>query len=346
MAELEECEFFRKISTDKRLMMKKNYLLLFLTFVLVGCQNEMDVSKQNKDQTQSDIQEEVEIAENTNIPASLLNEISQQISVPIEDITEGDLLKVKSINITSQNNDDVSALSEMKNLESLYVSAPIDISSISELNNLKYLYLMNMNYPITKFDFLTSHEQLNTLDIQNSGIEDLKEFPTLKKLESLSLVNNQVQDLAPIENLTSLEVLDITNNQITSLSPLENLMNLHSLSLDNNPIKDATPIGKLSSLLFLSINGIPIDSIEFVQELNKLERLQISDTEVSDLSSLVNLKSLSYLDIRNTNVTSIKALRELESLHILLLNKDKVKDWKSLENKAGLRISETVILAE
>lgn len=165
--------------------MKKSYLLLFLFLVLVGCQNEIDVSKQNEDHSQNDIQEEVETVEYTKIPASLLNEISQQIGIPSEEVTEDDLLKVKSMNITSQNNDDVTALSEMKNLESLYVSAPIDVSSISELSNIKYLYLMNMNNPITKFDFLRSHEQLNTLDLQNTGLEDLKEFPTLKKIKYL-----------------------------------------------------------------------------------------------------------------------------------------------------------------
>jgi len=96
------------------------------------------------------------------------------------------------MNITSKNNDDVSALSEMKNLESLYVTVPIDIGSIRELSKLKYLYLMNNQ--ITKFDFLKSHEQLNTLELHDNGIMDLKEFSMLKKIESLILADNQVQD--------------------------------------------------------------------------------------------------------------------------------------------------------
>ncbi|SFP96843.1 hypothetical protein SAMN05421670_0472 [Psychrobacillus psychrotolerans] len=100
--------------------MKKSYLVFFLFLVLVGCQIEIDVSKQNKDHSQNDIQEEVETVEYTKIPSSLLNEISQQIGIRSEEIKEDDLLKVKSMNITSQNNDDV--------------SAPIDVSSISLLN--------------------------------------------------------------------------------------------------------------------------------------------------------------------------------------------------------------------
>lgn len=63
------------------------------------------------------------------------------------------------------------------------------------LRKLEYLYIMNNS--LSNLDFLETLQQLNTLDLKNNDIVELKGLPT-DKIENLSLSNNKIQVIGPI----------------------------------------------------------------------------------------------------------------------------------------------------
>ncbi|MDI9869055.1 COR domain-containing protein, partial [Flectobacillus roseus] len=103
---------------------------------------------------------------------------------------------------------------------------------------------------------------LNSLDLRNNKITDIRFLEKLTNLNSLDLRNNKITDIRFLEKLTNLNSLDLRNNKITDFRFLEKLTNLNSLDLRSNQITDITPIVPLIQ------KGIAISLKEYDWEQN------------------------------------------------------------------------------
>ena len=119
-------------------------------------------------------------------------------------------------NLTNNSMTDLSALKEMKNLESLSIEYGnlTTLSGIESLGKIKSLY------------------------IGKSELSDISAASGLSRLDYLQLDSNRISDVSPLSELTGLESLYLMDNSISDISPLSNLTGLKSLNLNDNIISD------------------------------------------------------------------------------------------------------------
>lgn len=129
-------------------------------------------------------------------------------------------------------------------------------------------------------------EEIVTLDLSGSGLEDLAELAAYTNLRYLYLGNNAIDSLEPISGLEKLVVLDLSYNQLTDIKGIEKLTNLEELYLDGNRISDLSALESLNSLQVLSVADNRIENISVLCNMKKLHSLDISGNEILDFSPI------------------------------------------------------------
>jgi len=144
----------------------------------------------------------------------------------------------------------IDALRDIPNIRSLtlfqtYVG---DLSAISEMSQLEALDLSVLDIESSELDALSGLANLQTLILRNIALDDISFLSGLTALEKLILEHNlYIYDLAPLSGLTTLRHLEIINSSIEDVTPLEGLLNLEYLSLAGNHITNIQPLSGFSN---------------------------------------------------------------------------------------------------
>lgn len=106
---------------------------------------------------------------------------------------------------------------------------------------------------------IETYEQLDTLSLEDCGLESLENFPNLPNLMRLNLTLNKIKgNLESITHLSQLMQLSLIDNEITTiedLRPLTCMFNLNSLDLLGCPI---TLIDEYAKLVFELIPSLEV----------------------------------------------------------------------------------------
>lgn len=193
--------------------------------------------------------------------------------------------------------------------------------------------------------------------LNDSGLQQLREFPQLRSLSShemtdaglvhvakiaalrtLDIAQTNVTDagLAYLGELGALRVVVLSSTDATDagLAHLARLEALEELHLYNTKVTDAglVHLAELRQLRTLSLGrtGVTNAGLAYLAGLNRLRHLQLSDTIVGDvgLAHLANLTALHSLVLRNTSVgdSGLQHLAGLEALRKLDLDSTGVTD--------------------
>jgi internalin A len=166
-------------------------------------------------------------------------EIRKKLQKPDGALTQADLKKVKSLN-----------LSNVK-------LAGLDVCVFSQLTGLKDLFLGPGEYD--DLSPIAAAKDLESLAASRNQVKDLTPIAKLTKLDRLDLGRSQVSDLKPIAGLTSLTELALDDCPVEDVSPLVKMTKLEKLSIQRTKVKDASPLKALKKLKFLYVNGTPAD---------------------------------------------------------------------------------------
>lgn len=158
---------------------------------------------------------------------------------------------------------------------------------LPSLTNLRKLYLSHkVNQAF--FEKICEVNQLESLELKWTGIEELSSIQKLKRLSNLHIRSGA---------------------RISDISPLKDLAGLKSLFLEYLPkLIDFSPIGHLRKLESLSIYGNIyhfkdqiIQTISFLEKVTRLEHLGLVCTKVLDNSyeTILQLKNLKHFSISN-----------------------------------------------
>ena len=90
-----------------------------------------------------------------------------------------------------------------------------------------------------------------------------------EKVETLNLFNNQLTDVKGLEKLTQLEFLNLFNNQLTDVKGLEKLAKLNTLALNSNRLTDVKGLEKLTQLTHLELQNNPALTKAQIDQLQK-----------------------------------------------------------------------------
>lgn len=203
--------------------------------------------------------EEVDNAKNQDINLNkiLKKSIRDKLEKPSGAITKSDLLSIKSLNLSTQNLNNLSGIEYLANIEELYIDNNnlVEIQSLASLTKLKVLHL------------------------QRNSIENITPLKGLINLKELSLNGNKISSLEPLRGLTNLEKLYFTDNNITDISPLKNLVNLKSLYMKHgNNIINFSPIANYYNNL--TDSDLVLNEEELQEVLNSIQSPYLNISEL------------------------------------------------------------------
>ena len=237
-------------------------------------------------------------------------------------------------------NDDIGALENLHNLESLFIGAGVvnDLAPLENLNKLRFLTIChNLINDLTPLGNL---ENLENLTIYHNPLGDLTPLANLEKLTSLDLHGNHISDITPLAGLTNLWSLYLHQNRISDVSPLVGLVNLTSLRLLGNPVEDLSSLSELPNLgnldVLLADNGvdwITDNALEAVirgelfhwgaeftltkQAIQQLTHLEAANLQITDLTGLEHATQLQFLWLGGNQITDVSPLVGLTNLQYL-----------------------------
>ncbi|MEJ6949686.1 leucine-rich repeat domain-containing protein [Natronospora cellulosivora (SeqCode)] len=156
-----------------------------------------------------------------------------------------------------------------------------DISKLKYFINLDYFHLENLI--IEYWVDLKYFRRIRTLNLINGGLKDLNFLSNLSDtVESLQLDNNQISDLRPITHLNELRILGLSSNQIEDLTPLREMEFIRELFLYNNNIKNLEGIENVKIFtLHVGSNPLTLEGIKVIEEMEYLNTLSL-DRKIFD----------------------------------------------------------------
>jgi Leucine-rich repeat (LRR) protein len=190
------------------------------------------------------------------------------------------------------------------------------------------------------------------LDLESTGVDDVRSLAGCRALKDLSLMASLVTDVGIIglERIATLEVLNLTHcYDITSVTSLRHCTALRKLNLDSTCVTDAGIAGLecIAPLTKLSLDGCTlITSVSSLRHSPSLQELDISNTAVTAAGSmgLDEISTLQCLNARGSTKLDASTLRRCRSLREVDLSQSDVPD-AVLAALADVRTLETLSLS-
>ena len=296
------------------------------------------------------------------LPDKNLQTNLQQLLGPDVPLTQANLAKLTTVNLTYSDITNLKGLEFAKNLQQLDLTG----NAISDLSPLQHLtQLTDLSLRLNKADQLPDLAKLGQAPIQQLNLvgdaygtapQQLAGLSQLKQLQSLKLVNSKLTTLPPLAPTAPLTALDLSGNKLTDVTGLANFPLLTTLSLGSNQIADWRPVANLSHLTSLTTGNNPQTNIGVLQRLTQLKKLNLSQLgmtdqdlklvanmtnlqdlaidfngTISDLSPLAGLTQLANLSLSNNQVTDLSPLANLTQLGNLTILRNQVRDLSPLK---------------
>jgi Leucine-rich repeat (LRR) protein len=232
----------------------------------------------------------------------------------------------------SQSLEDLSAISDLANLEELSVYGPLERVDFTRLKKLRTLSINGSNQEGNwlKCPWITK------LNIAQVHVSDLRPLEKLVHLQHLTCGNRALTGLGGIEKLGQLTRLAVGETPWTSLSGVEAAPRLKQLLLSFMPkLVDAGAISQLRKLQLLSIRQCRrFHDLSPIEQLSALKVLDLSDCKLLDsLAPLASLNSLMAFRFSGTGKiedgNSVQVLQSLPNLRFVAF-----KAWKHYECSA------------
>ncbi|MBI0399072.1 leucine-rich repeat domain-containing protein [Cyclobacterium marinum] len=131
-------------------------------------------------------------------------------------------------------------------------------------------------------------EKLPALGQKKPTIETLS---SLVNMDSLNLSNSKIKNLRPALKFKSITFLSLENTMIEDLSPLAEMKNLLHINGDYSAVNNLNALQELTGLKRLSFVGTSVESVEPLKSLPSLEYINLDNTKVPkwDVQELASL---------------------------------------------------------
>ncbi|MEO8875242.1 MAG: leucine-rich repeat domain-containing protein [Polyangiaceae bacterium] len=174
-------------------------------------------------------------------------EIRKKVGKADGPITKDDLGKVKSVNLTQVevNDLDPCVFPMLKSMKDLFVGK----GSLEDLSPLAAL------------------PQLISLRATGNNVKDISPLVRMVHMDRLDLSHSQIVDITTISQMTELTELSLDDTQVTDLSPLTKCTKLEKVSIRNTAVKDLKPLAGAKHLKFLDVGGSPIEDTHVLDAL-------------------------------------------------------------------------------
>lgn len=194
--------------------------------------------------------------------------------------------QLREINLTSDADQvDISALANMKNLESVNLSGvhASDYQAFQSTKNLTYLSISRVNLqPQIRMlaGALKSLDHLQELHLNNCDLVDIAGLARDVRADIVDLQNNRISDGQALGELKNSRELWLSGNRLTTVAPLAKLTTLRRLYLMGMPnISDIDSLGPLSLDCQISVDTSLTDKLE---EAHKIAQQKAKEQALKD----------------------------------------------------------------
>ncbi|BBM86542.1 leucine-rich repeat domain-containing protein [Candidatus Uabimicrobium amorphum] len=220
---------------------------------------------------------------------------------------------LRELNLYKNQIESFNELTANSSLESLNLSRnklrelPMEIQHFPQLKTLR----LNCNYPLQKLAPQISRlHDLEQLELTDTKLAHLPgEMSKLENLRSLDLCGSCVENLATICQITNLENLYLGNSQIRNIEGISQLQQLKLIDLIFSHFSEfPKEICALKNLEYLYITSGHISEIpREICQLSKLKHLEISDHQLKSLpAEMHEMANLEYVDLEGNDVKSLE----------------------------------------
>lgn len=213
--------------------------------------------------------------------------ISAELELPIDDITEEELLNL--VSLTASDVKDITGLSRAVHIEELVLEdlgSFTEVEIIYELDDLEILELSDSHVQDDEITGVSKLNELKVLNLEDNDISNLAPLKGLSGLKVLDLRANKLKTIIPLGRLKKLEILDLAHNNIASLSSISKLVNLKHLDLAGNEVTDITTLVANEGLGqgdFLYLQNNLLDLSVGSEDLENIETLKSRGVKVTYL---------------------------------------------------------------
>ena len=176
-------------------------------------------------------------------------EVRKKLSKPDGPITKDDLAKVKSVNLTQVQVDELDPciFPKLTGVHDIFLGKG-DLTDLTPLATLSQVVsLRATGNQVADITPLARMVHMDRLDLSHSVVSDITTIGQMTDLTELSLDDTTVNDIAPLAKLTKLEHLSIRNTGVKDLKPLLGLKKLKSLDVGGSPIEDTHVLDPLAA---------------------------------------------------------------------------------------------------
>ncbi|WAW14121.1 cell wall-binding repeat-containing protein [Peptostreptococcus equinus] len=169
---------------------------------------------------------------------------------------------------------DISKLSMMTNLETLYIQDTVLVKDLSPLSNLT---------------------KLKTLILRGNSITDIKPLANLTNLSTLYLYKNHVKDISPLSNMVNMKEFNFAVNNVEDISVLKNMKNLSDVKGYLNNISEFDSLKTVNAEVINFTHNHLID-LSFLKETGKKGTQGFYVLDRQDKSMKAEIVSEKYQD--------------------------------------------------
>lgn len=187
---------------------------------------------------------------------------------------------------------------------------------------------------VTNYADLAHFENLNTLTIHGSVVEDYSFMANLFNLNTLNVSGSHISDdaIKYIGLLPALQHLDMSGCGRSDISALGGAVNLVTLNLANNSLRDITALEGLEKLEVLNLEGNAVAYLESLGKMSALTELNIAKNNLSSLAPLASSTGLVKLIADNNQLMDVSVLLSMPKLEYFTAANNRIPDVSCLSS--------------
>lgn len=214
-----------------------------------------------------------------------------------------------------------------------YITDYTDLQYFEELKSLRI-----NNSAVEDYSFLSHLGNLEILDVSGSLISEdtLKYISLLPNLKELNLSNCGCTDISALSAATNLVSLDLSSNSVQDITCLEGLENLQILNLESNAITLLDSLGRMAALTELNIAKNNLSSLDPLVSSVGLVKLVADDNKLMDISVLQEMTNLSHFTAANNHIADASYLSACTKMSYLVLANNRLSSIDAIADMPEL----------
>lgn len=219
------------------------------------------------------------------------------------------------------------------------LEVPVEVKDYTDLQYFENLVTLSIHGSVVDdYSFMSKLFKLENLDVSGSYISDdaMKYIALLPSLKNLNLHKCGRSDISALSSAVNLVTLDLSQNSIQDITALENCEKLEVLNLESNAVTLLDSLAKMSALTELNIAKNNLASLDPLESSVSLVKLIADDNQLMDVSVLLSMPELTYFTAANNRIGDVSYLASCKQMTHLDLSNNRLTSIDAMASMTEL----------